>query len=266
MEVRTTYDKDAVADIIFLCPDFDVNYQELFGPDYPHPLEHLGKVTPEPHNLIIVADKGPEFRFGRSVTEGVKNSRTDMLIVYSDDVYMETGWLTGIMDAFRIDPKLGICGAVQYEKNANPSPGNSSNKLKHIGARFDPNTITAYQLPRKGGDPAEVHFETRWARTCADDEIPEKDRIIYSDWVNGAVFAVPRKVWDEVGGMDPRFKFFWEDVDLCLRIAKLGYGVGVHFDVAGIHIGGATVRHMEGFSQDESRKLMIEKVRDEEDE
>jgi GT2 family glycosyltransferase len=43
--------------------------------------------------------------------------------------------------------------------------------------------------------------------------------------VTGACMMVSRRVFDEVGGFDEQLKVAYNDVDLCLRIRKLGYTV-----------------------------------------
>ena len=254
MRVFAKYHRDAIADIIFLCPSIDRDYKKDFGPTLPHPLVHLEKVTPEPHNLIIVENSGPEFTFAGTVNASIPHTRnTPLVVVYSDDVYPEEGWLTGMVEAFATDPKLGICGAVQYTRGGNV--------MTHIGGRLDEVAVRAHQLPKDGTDPAEKHLALKWCVGLSDEEIPKTDKIIYSDWVNGAIMGVPRKVWDELGGLDERFRFFWDDVDICWRAGRKGYGVGVHYDVLCVHLGGVTVRTM-NFSQEESRKLMMDKLAD----
>ena len=260
MRVFAKYHRDAVADIIFLCPDINKDYKKAFGPTLPHPLTHLEKVTPEPHNLIIVENSGPGFTFAGTVHAGIPHTRnTPLVVVYSDDVYPEEGWLSGMIEAFATDPKLGICGAVQYAPNLKPGMGNANNRMTHIGGRFDEVEVRAHQLPRDGTDPAEKHLQTRWCVGMNDEEIPKADKIIYSDWVNGAIMGVSRKAWDDLGGLDTRFKFFWDDVDICFRAGVKGYTVGVHYDVLCVHLGGATVKTM-SFSQEASRKIMMMKM------
>ncbi|MBI4377390.1 MAG: glycosyltransferase family 2 protein [Elusimicrobia bacterium] len=43
------------------------------------------------------------------------------------------------------------------------------------------------------------------------------------DWVTGAFMALRRDVWERLGGLDEGFFLYYEDVDLCLRAARLGY-------------------------------------------
>lgn len=42
------------------------------------------------------------------------------------------------------------------------------------------------------------------------------------DWVNAACIVVPRSVWFELGGFDPSYYMYCEDVDLCLRMRLAG--------------------------------------------
>jgi GT2 family glycosyltransferase/2-polyprenyl-3-methyl-5-hydroxy-6-metoxy-1,4-benzoquinol methylase len=41
--------------------------------------------------------------------------------------------------------------------------------------------------------------------------------------VTGACMMIPKKVFDEVGGFDDRFKVAFNDVDICMRIRRAGY-------------------------------------------
>jgi GT2 family glycosyltransferase len=260
MRIFAEYRKDAVADIIFLCPDINRDYEIDFWKGCAHPLAHMHAVTPEPHNIVIVESSGPDFKFSASVHAAIPHTRTGFLVIYSDDVFPEEGWLSGMLEAFQTDPKLGICGAVQYARNPNPGPGNADNRMTHIGGRFDEANVIAYQLPTNGADPAEKHLVNKWCGTWPDGETAIKDKIIYSDWVNGAIMGIPRRIWDEIGGLDMHFSFFWDDVDICWRARRAGYGVGVHYDVLCVHVGGATVCTMSQFSQERSRHIMMDKM------
>ena len=44
-----------------------------------------------------------------------------------------------------------------------------------------------------------------------------------AEWVNGAMWVLPRAVWHRVGGLDTRYFMYCEDVDLCLRVRLAGY-------------------------------------------
>lgn len=42
------------------------------------------------------------------------------------------------------------------------------------------------------------------------------------DWLSGSCMLTRRDVFEEVGGMDPRFFLYWEDADYCRRVTLAG--------------------------------------------
>lgn len=42
------------------------------------------------------------------------------------------------------------------------------------------------------------------------------------DWVAGACFLIEKKIFHESGGFDPRFFLFFEDIDLCRNVQRIG--------------------------------------------
>jgi len=62
-----------------------------------------------------------------------------------------------------------------------------------------------------------------------------------ADWVSGACFLVRRSAWEELGGFDEGYFMFAEDMDLCWRAHRAGWGVGVEPS--------ARVTHAEGVSR-----------------
>jgi GT2 family glycosyltransferase len=55
------------------------------------------------------------------------------------------------------------------------------------------------------------------------------------DWVFGACMVVPREYFQSIDGMDQRFRLYYEDVDLCLRIWKSGREVWFYPGTAFFH-------------------------------
>ena len=63
------------------------------------------------------------------------------------------------------------------------------------------------------------------------------------DWVSGACMLVRRSAFESVAGMDERFFLYWEDADLCKRLAARGLRT-VYFPFATIqHAGGRSSIH-----------------------
>ena len=61
------------------------------------------------------------------------------------------------------------------------------------------------------------------------------------DWLRGAVFMTPKKLFLEIGGFDERFFLFLEDTDYCRRVRLRGYSVCYVADAVFYHkLGGST--------------------------
>jgi N-acetylglucosaminyl-diphospho-decaprenol L-rhamnosyltransferase len=61
------------------------------------------------------------------------------------------------------------------------------------------------------------------------------------DWVSGCCVAVRRDAFDAVGGFDPAYFMFVEDVDLCYRLGQAGYRVMFAPVAEVVHAIGASV-------------------------
>jgi GT2 family glycosyltransferase len=58
------------------------------------------------------------------------------------------------------------------------------------------------------------------------------------DWISGAVLLTPKRIWDELGGLDEFFFMYCEDVDYCRRVRDQGWKV--------LYRGDCIVTHYEG--------------------
>src|SRR5262249_55140047 len=66
------------------------------------------------------------------------------------------------------------------------------------------------------------------------------------DWAHGAAMLMRTSLARDVGGFDPRFFLFFEDLDLCWRVRQAGGVVLVAPDVRVGHVGGASMARSGG--------------------
>jgi N-acetylglucosaminyl-diphospho-decaprenol L-rhamnosyltransferase len=87
---------------------------------------------------------------------------------------------------------------------------------------------------------ATIWPENPWSRAYRRDDAPVVSRD--AGWLSGACLLVRRRVFDELGGFDPAYFMYFEDVDLGYRIGRLGY--------RNVYEPAASVRHLGGHSTD----------------
>ncbi len=61
-------------------------------------------------------------------------------------------------------------------------------------------------------------------------------------WLSGACVVVSRELWEKVGGFDPEYFMYWEDVDLSYRAQLVGGGVAVVPEATAVHDEGGSQR------------------------
>lgn len=65
------------------------------------------------------------------------------------------------------------------------------------------------------------------------------------DWVLGACFLLRRHAFDQIGGMNERYHMYFEEIDLCSRLRRAGWGIWyLPTTPPVIHHGGASTRQI----------------------
>jgi N-acetylglucosaminyl-diphospho-decaprenol L-rhamnosyltransferase len=62
------------------------------------------------------------------------------------------------------------------------------------------------------------------------------------EWLTSAVLLLRREAVDDVGGFDPSFFIFSDEVDLCLRLRRAGWSVVFWPRAEFVHVGGVSTR------------------------
>lgn len=126
----------------------------------------------------------------------------------------------------------------------------------YLGARPSMAAAGAFlENPDGSTQPAILRFPTVWRIFCVFfwlDRIPHRffsgvidlgadpDREQRIDVAHGAAMMVRRDVFEKVGGFDPDFFMYFEECDLCRRMADAGYTTGYLPDARVMHYSGAS--------------------------
>ena len=161
----------------------------------------------------------------RVFSDGCARS-VEFLILSNSDVIFPPGSVDALVDDLVRHPEAGIAGPRllnadgTLQRSCFPLPGS----LRWVFDNDGVSAILAW-IPGVRGQLFRLWEHDR------DREVP---------WVKGAVLAIRRTAFEEVGGFDESFFMYYEETDLCLRMAKKGWRVRFTPASEVSHLGGVS--------------------------
>jgi N-acetylglucosaminyl-diphospho-decaprenol L-rhamnosyltransferase len=186
--------------------------------------ELLGREVPEVTVVRLESNRG----FAPAVNRGASTACGRIILLLNSDALVEEGALAAIVAAFDADPTLGVAGArlVNEDGTAQWSGGRTPTLPWMIGVVSGAGRFAHFFRRRHRQD------DPMWHRHACRCDV---------DWVSGAAMAIRREVWDAAGPLDERFRFYCQDIELCLRARKAGWRVAVVEYARVVHAIGGTV-------------------------
>lgn len=147
--------------------------------------------------------------FGRACNAGVRASRGTHIVFLNPDTVPSASAIDELVDHLEGDPSVGAVGPCLVESDGS----------RQIFWCF--HDLLSWELAEA------LYLQGPWRRQY------ERRMIRQFGWrtpwpvrfVAGACVAMPRAVFDAVGGFDPRFFLNFEDIDLCERVRQAGWRV-----------------------------------------
>lgn len=140
---------------------------------------------------LITSTAGHNLGFSSNVDKGVKAASGEVVILLNTDVIASAEFIEPLLKHFD-DPKVFAVGCLDE-------------------------SVEGAEVVKRGRGIG--RFERGFLHHQAGN-LSKSDTL----WVSGGSGAFRKKVWDELGGLDPLFNpFYWEDIDLSYRALKSGY-------------------------------------------
>jgi GT2 family glycosyltransferase len=165
--------------------------------------------------------------FARGNNEAVRADLTisfssDYYVFLNNDVEVPPGWLRPLVERMEAEPRLGALQPklLQYgDRTMFEYAGAAGGFLDRFGYPFTRGRML-FHMERDAGqyDDARTAF-----------------------WATGAALMVRREAWEATGGFDETFVMHMEEIDLCWRMHREGWTVGVEPASEVYHIGGASL-------------------------
>ena len=150
--------------------------------------------------------------YGRGVNAGVAALDDDVTVIVAAnaDVRFAPGSIAVLAAELEADPGLAIAAPrVRY-----PDGGHQAS------ARRSPSLGTALAHASIGWLAPDNRATRRYH--ALDLTGPDASEPCDVDWVSGCAFAIRRRDLEAIGGFDPGYRLFVEDVDLCDRLRRAG--------------------------------------------
>ena len=220
-------------------------------------LDHLQRARDEANFEVIVVENNSEDGSGGMVRErfpwvrllqqyknlgftggnnlALKERQGKHALLLNSDAFVHEGAIGALMSDLNANPDVGIFG---------PKLLNSDGSLQFSCRRF-PNPVAAlFRNTPLGKLFPKNKFTRDYLMTDWDHSVPRE-----VDWVSGAALLIRDEALEKVGGLDPDFFMFCEDIDLCWRVHDAGFKV--------MYFPDAVITHKIGSSTSKAPNRMI---------
>jgi len=184
------------------------------------------------HPKVRVLELG-NVGYGRGVNAGAAllGADVDVVIAANADVRFLPGAVATLVGALASDPAVAVVGPrVRYPDGGHQASARRSPSLGTAVAH----AAIGWLLP---ANPATRRYH------ALDLTGPDAVAACDVDWVSGCAFAIRRSDLEAVGGFDPGYHLFVEDVDLCDRLRRRGRRIRFEPDAVVEHRVGASTEH-----------------------
>ena len=167
--------------------------------------------------------------YGAGANLGAGELRRELLFICNPDLVVEPDAIVRLTEALDANPCAGVAGPMLLEQDGSVYP--SGRTFPGLGAALGHGFVGLFWR----GNPW-----TRRYRLLGDDQYRARG----ADWVSGAGFLVRRDAFQAVGGFDEAYFMYVEDVDLCWRLRRAGWGARYEPAAQVVHEQGrSTSRH-----------------------
>lgn len=151
------------------------------------------------HPQVRIIETKDNLGFGGGYGEGIKHARGEFVLINNPEKVLENDGLRKLVEKMQSDTSIGILGPklIHPDGSVRLSPRTFPTPLDVIAKR----TTLQHVFPKR----VEKYLQL--------DEDPNKER--ETDWLAGGCLLLRKNLFDSLGGFDPRYFLFFEDIDLC---------------------------------------------------
>jgi len=163
---------------------------------------------------VIRLPKNYGFSVGNNV--GAKHARGEYIVFLNPDTEVDRDWIRNLINVLETDSSIGIAQAKLLMLD-------HKDIIDHAGGFINPYGFVS-------------------VRGRKEKDMGQYDKISEIDFASGAAMIVRRSLWKKLGGFDPIFFIYYEDIDLSRRAWDIGYKVVCVPQAKVYHVGSAVLR------------------------
>jgi GT2 family glycosyltransferase len=187
-----------------------------------------GELANDPRVRLVVRSSNPGY--AASCNAGAGLASGDLLLFLNPDVTVAPDCLERCLDVLAQEPDVAVV-TPRLER-----PDGSLDHASHRGLPT-PGASLAYKLRLHRAFPSSRHmgrYTMSWLDPTTDHDV---------EACSGAFLLVRRTALEAAGGWDERYRFYAEDLDLCLRIGTDGGRIRYLGSAQATHLKGALSHH-----------------------
>jgi N-acetylglucosaminyl-diphospho-decaprenol L-rhamnosyltransferase len=176
---------------------------------------------------------GGNLGYGAAANRGASGASQEWIVIANPDIVWRPGSLDCLLQAAERWPRAGVLGPV----------------IVTVDGRLYPSARALPSLGRGIGHALFGWFwpSNPWTRSYRGEAGQPVEGP--TGWLSGSCLLVRRAAFEEVGGFDPSYFMFFEDVDLCERLGRNGW--------LAVYVPSAEVCHVGGHSWRDQPHIMI---------
>ncbi len=187
-----------------------------------------------PDCTLVISDTN--LGFGGANNLGAKEAKGEILFFLNNDTILTSDVLTPLIDTLDRNRTMGILG---------PSLQNRDGTFQMSFGLF-PSLINEWETQRLG---RRFNRQTGNAKEVVEGWMHE--------WITGAALLIRKECFVRLGGFDPSYFMYFEDVDLCYRAHQLGCAIGYDPECSLVHLGGMSYGSGEAVIRKEYRRSQL---------
>ena len=192
-----------------------------------------------PHIRLIASESNLGFAQGNNL--GVRSTSSDLVLFVNPDAIVTAGAVDRLVSILESQPEVSVVGPRIVD-------GRGRAELS-FGAMISPWAEFRQKFLVRGNDRGFAPI------TALVDRMTRRTHQV--DWVSGACLLIRRTDLDDVGGFDPRFFMYAEDVDLCAAVRARGRFVLFSAEPEVVHLRGRSAASAPQRTRDAYRRSQM---------